>query len=182
MITRNPVATAPPRRASQPRPLESSTLRPGWPVGLLARLRPRSLDQALIAGGDPARSRSLAARARLLTSSRNRVALAAALERLPGLAPPSRFRVRPNGEAVAANEQRLRELGALLRADTPVYARGVAEIGQLLSDGTGPLFRGDALAVERRLERARAAMLGAAQSGTTATADRARSRRANAHR
>jgi hypothetical protein len=168
MITRNPVATAPPRRASQPRPLESSTLRPGWPLGLLARLRPRALDHALIAGADPAHSRQLAARARLLTSSRNRAALAAALERLPGLAPtpPSRFRVRPSEHAVAANEERLRELGALLWGDTPVYARGVADVGQLLSDGAGPLFCGDALTLERRLVRARASMLGATQPGT----------------
>jgi hypothetical protein len=184
MITRIPVATAPPRTATQRRPLDPSTLRPDWRVALLARLRAGALDRALIAGADPARSRPLAARARLLTSSRNRAALAAALEHLPGLAParPSRFRLRPSAQAVAANEERLRELGALLRADTPVYARGVADVGQLLSDGVGPLFRGDALTLERRLVRARAAMLGAAQPGTAAGAGSARRERANAHR
>jgi hypothetical protein len=184
MITRIPVATAPPRRASQRRPLDPSTLSPGRPVGLLARLRPGALDRALIAGADPARSRPLAARARLLTSSRNRAALAAALERLPGLAAarPSRFRLRPSEQAVAANEELLRELGVLLRADAPVYAGGVADVAQLISDGVGPLFRGDALTLERRLLRARASMLGAAPSDTAAGAGSARSKRANAHR
>jgi hypothetical protein len=162
MITRNPAATTP-RHRSQRRQADLGTPRPGWPVRLRARLRAGALNEALIVGADPTRSRALAARARLLTSARSRRALAAALERLPelALAPPNRFRLRPSEQAVAANEERLRELGALLRADTPLYARGLADLGQLLSDSTGPLFRGDALTLERRLARARASMLDA---------------------
>jgi len=159
MITHS-TAAAHPRRPLQ-RQHRPATLRPSWPLRLLARARAGTLNRALIAGADPTRSRALAARARLLTSARSRLALAATLERLLALAPPNRFRVRPSEEAVVANEGRLRELAALLRASTPLYARGLADVSELLADSAGPLFRGDAAGLRARLVRARASMLGA---------------------
>ncbi len=57
-----------------------------------------------------------------------------------------------------SNEPALRELAALLRGSTPVYARGVAMLHALLTDGTGPVYTDpDGALLETRLHEAREA-------------------------
>jgi hypothetical protein len=140
------------------------TLEPGRVARLLARVRAGSLDDALIAGADPADSRQLAARAFELTSRRFRTSLADGLERLLQAAqgPPSPRRVLPRRSTALANACELRELAALLRGASPLYARGVAVLDRLLIDGSGPAYVGDAEALARRLRESRAAMVGEA--------------------
>ena len=137
-------------------------LAPGALVGLLARMRAGSLDRALIARADPAGSRLLAARARQLTSPRSRASLARGLEALLWSAQQGsgRWRVAPRREAVCANASSLAELGALLTSTAPLYARGLAALECLLVDATGPVYRGNAEAIARGLERCRLAMTG----------------------
>jgi hypothetical protein len=148
--------------------LARRALGPGRLVRLLAQARSGSLDRALIAGFDPAGSRLLAARALMLSSSRSRVSLAAGLERLLQAAqgPPSLRRVRPRPETVLANAFELRAVAAALRGTSPLYARGVALVDELLSDGTGAAYRGDGDALAHRLREARAAMQGRDATGT----------------
>jgi hypothetical protein len=138
-------------------------LKPGRLAGLLARARAGALNEALVAGCDPAVSRVLAARALQLTSARSRASLAEGLDRLlrSAQAAPSRWRVRPQRDAVCANASALGELASLLASASPLYARGVAALELLLSDGTGAAYRGDGEALASRLEECRAAMTGA---------------------
>lgn len=152
------------REHSFPRRLHRTaqrTLEPGPLAMLMARVRASSLNRALIAGGDPARSRLLAARVRQLTSARSRDALAGGLDRLlwSAQAPAGRWRVRPHRQAVCANASALGELAALLASATPLYAPGVAALEELLSDGIGPVYHGDGEALACRLGECRAAMM-----------------------
>jgi hypothetical protein len=48
--------------------------------------------------------------------------------------------VAPTPSAVAANADELAALAALLRAEVPVYARGLAMLRNLLTDGAGPAY------------------------------------------
>ena len=138
-------------------------LRPGRLARAFARARSGTLNDALIAGADPASSRALAARTRQLTSPRSRAALAQGLDRLlrSAQADPGRWRVCPPRRAVCANASALGELASLLVSAAPLYARGVAALEQLVSDGTGAAYRGDPEALARGLEECRAAMTGA---------------------
>jgi hypothetical protein len=52
---------------------------------------------------------------------------------------------------VLANVEDLRELERTLRASSPLQARALASLTDLLSDGTGPVFRGDARALRERI-------------------------------
>jgi hypothetical protein len=138
------------------------TLGPGPIARLLARLHPGSLDAALIAGSDPATSRRLAARAATLTGLRYRAAIADGLGRLLEAADgaPRRASALRQGAHVVANASALRELVAVLRGPAPLYARGIAMVNRLLTDGTGPAYVGDRAALARRLLEARAAIDG----------------------
>jgi hypothetical protein len=137
-------------------------LKPSRLARLLARVRACSLNDALIAGADPTASRQLAARALQLTSPRSRSSLAEGLDRLLRSAQeaPGRWRMCPRRGAVCANSSTLGELASLLVSASPVYARGVAALEQLLSDGTGAAYRADGEALACRLEECRAAMTG----------------------
>ncbi len=138
------------------------TLAPGPLARLGARLRSHSLEQALIAGADPVLSPQLAARAAQLTAPGARAQIADALERVLRAArgPQRRWWAVSPSSPVIANAAEIRELAALLRGDTPVYARGVAILNQLVTDGTGPAYRGTAYALAARLHEAGAAMHG----------------------
>jgi hypothetical protein len=139
-----------------------SNLQPGPLTRLLAGLRGGSLDRALAAGADPAASRELTARASIVTSPRFRRALAEGLERWLQAAygrPHSR-RVLPPRSLAAANAGQVRDLIAQLRGSAPLYARGVAAVDELLSDTTGPAYRGDGDTLARRLAEARTGMDG----------------------
>ncbi len=129
---------------------------------LTARVRSQSLDRALIAGVDPRGSAALAARAATLTSPSMRAQIADGLERLVRAAHAPRRRwwaVSPNGP-VPANAEAICELAALLRRDTPLYARGIASLNQLLTDGCGPAFRGSEERLARELREAHASTVG----------------------
>jgi len=140
--------------------LAAGTLRPTRTNRLLARLRPRSLDRRLIAGDDPASSPQLAARAARLASPRERTGLAEGLERLLAATrgPRRRWWAVSARDPLLANAAELRELAALLRSPTPLYAPGIAIVHELITDGSGPVYTGTAELLGRRLDEARAAM------------------------
>lgn len=136
---------------------------PGWSARLAARVNGHALDRALIEGADPAGSEQLAARAARLTSASMRREVARGLDRLAldEREAPGRWRVRPFRVAAAVNARELHALAALLREPGPVYARGIAMLSRLLTEGAGPAYndrRGDLLA--QRLRDARVAMGG----------------------
>ncbi len=139
------------------------TIEPGWITRLAARIRSHALDRALIAGADPAASPQLAARAGTLTSRGHRLLMASGIERLLERAqepPDARQAVAPKRATVAAQAEQLRALARLLRGYTPLYARGLAMVTELLTDGTGPAYHGEPEALTRRLSEARQALAG----------------------
>jgi hypothetical protein len=147
---------------------------PGPVARLAARVRSRSLDSALAGGADPAATPQLAARAARLTARPTRLQIARALERLARTErqPDGRWRVLPFTAAIRANAPELRALAAVLRGPAPVYARGVAMLRLLVTDGTGPAYsdrEGGALAMQ--LRDARAAISGLVGSAGEATRD-----------
>jgi hypothetical protein len=128
---------------------------PSRATRLIARIRGRALDRALIDGVDPTTSPQLAARSARLTKRSTRSGLADSLERLTG-AQSERTRlwgIRPSRDAIRANMRELDTLAALLRGPFPVYAQGVAIVRTLVVDGTGPVYTdrdGGVLAAELR--------------------------------
>ena len=151
---------------------------PGRVARLIARLRAGALDRALIDGADPASSPQLAARAASLTSPRFRELLAAGLERLVLVAegPTRRWWVASHRGPVVANARELHELAALLRGGSLLYARGMAILGELLSDGAGPAYLGEADRLSDELTRARIALDGGAAAAPRTEAARGPSR------
>lgn len=142
--------------------LTTRALQPSRAARLIARLRHASLDRELIAGADPASSPQLAARAARLALTRERTHLAEGVERLLSATqgPQRRWWAVSRREPLLANAAELSHLAALLRSSTPLYARGVAIVHQLLTDGTGPAYFGNAELLDRRLREARTAMCG----------------------
>lgn len=141
-------------------PLQCATclLGPSLTVRAAAHIRGPRLDRALIRGADPAASRLLAARAGQLSSASMRERIADGLERLALSAdhPRSRARVLPSRAAMLANRSEILEIAGLLRRDRPLYARGLAMLKLILTDGAGPAYtdrRGDALADRLRAAR-----------------------------
>jgi hypothetical protein len=138
-------------------------LHPPWSARAAARLFGGKLDRALIDGADPACSPRLAARAAMLTASSTRTELADGLDLIVASAqrPPSRMRMLPLHSSVLANASLLRELAMTLRGPSPLYARGIAMINRLLTDGTGPIYSSsDGTALERELRKVRTAVCG----------------------
>ncbi len=138
-------------------------LAPGRWTQLLARGRHGRLDRAIAAGADPARSALLAARAAQLAGRAMRMRVAADLERAARTADLTgyRFRTPPVAEAVRHNRDEMLSLAHTLREPRPAYARGVALLELLISDGAGPVYTdpsGESLA--RRLRQARARLDG----------------------
>jgi hypothetical protein len=141
-------------------PLRHATrlLGPSAAVRVAARLRRRMLDRALTNGEDPAASPLIAARTTQLSSRSIRRRIADGLERLALSAdgPRGRFRVLPSRAAIRGNRSQLLELAGMLRNDVPLYARGVAILNVVLTDGTGPAYtdrRGDALTRQLQIAR-----------------------------
>ena len=138
-------------------------LGPSITVRAAARLRRNKLDRALIASADPAASRLIAARTAQLGRRSTRARLADGLELLARSAdaPHGRSRILPSRAAVSRNRRDLLELADTLRRDVPLYARGLAMLSVILTDGTGVTYtdhRGHALA--RQLASARATLAG----------------------
>jgi hypothetical protein len=138
-------------------------LEPPRSARLAARMLGGRLDRALIAGADPADSPLLAARAAQLTTRAARAELADGLELLLARAqrPPSRRALVVRHASILANAELVRELADTLRGPAPLYARGLAMIHSLLTDGTGPVYASrDGAALERELRRACGAVCG----------------------
>ncbi len=138
------------------------TICPRWTKRVLARLGARLLDRRLIAGDDPARSPLLAARACRLTSDAHRESLADSVGLLLQTTANADHRVwvMPNRRAIERQADELRYFARLLRSGSPLYASGIAMLGRLLSDGTGPVYVGPPEMLARRLGEVRAALNG----------------------
>jgi hypothetical protein len=130
---------------------------------LRARLRAYSLDRRLAEGEPPESDAALSLRARRLVAPRTAALLAAALQRVlrdavvPQAARPGGMPTRRGAVRDAAAE--IDDLARRLVAPAPVSVRGIAQVGLLVSDGTGPLY--SALAHEdlvAAVRRARAAL------------------------
>jgi hypothetical protein len=136
------------------------TIAPRRAARFLARLGARPLDRRLISGADPASSTLLAARACRLTSYAHREALADSLGGLLHYAahPDHRAWVIPNHRGVERHADELRDFAAMLRSGVPLYARGIAMLGRLLSDGSGPVYVGPPEMLARGLGEVRAAL------------------------
>ncbi len=145
------------RRASA-----ADTLSPRLRARIAARIHATALDRALAGGVDPAASPALAARAARLTSRRERVALADGLERLLRSAQGRRRRwwALDHHATVLENSSELATLASLRRSERPAYARGIAILNLLLTDGTGPAYRGRAADLAQRLHAAHVALDG----------------------
>lgn len=114
---------------------------PGWAARVLSRVRSHALDEALSRNTDPSRSPQLAARAARLTSRAMRDELARSLERLVFVAQhPRRQGLRVRRTAILLSAPALHDVATVLHGPAPVYARGVAIINELLTDGSGPPF------------------------------------------
>jgi hypothetical protein len=115
---------------------------PSVPARITARLRAGVLDRALAAGADPAASPQIAARTAKLGSTLMRTRIAEGLERLALSAdkPRSRLRILPSRAAMLGNRSEMLELADILRQNRPLYARGVAMLKVILTDGTGPAY------------------------------------------
>ena len=104
----------------------------------------RSLDEALADGASPLWNPALALRARQLVSRGSRQQLATSLERLVKEAKRSAC---PRAVAIPLPRREISEaqtslftIAARLRDERPVYARGVALLSRLLSEGSGPAY------------------------------------------
>jgi hypothetical protein len=138
------------------------TLRRLWPWHrLAARCLAPGLDRQLAGGARPEANAVLAARAMVLTSARYRRGLAASLRRMlaasvsPQACPRLLTASRSAGAArqphvplrrdrIAGAAAELDRLARCLAGHSPVPARGVAMVSQLLADGAGPLYRAGA--------------------------------------
>ncbi len=142
--------------------LSATRLRPGLAARFTARVRWSSLDQQLVAGADPSGSPQLAARATVLTSAFERERLAEAIDRVVDAAhgPQRRWWAVSGRRPVCANAEELRALAQLLRSSRPLYARGVAIVNQLITDGCGPLYTAGAEGLAWALYEALGALLG----------------------
>lgn len=140
---------------------------PGPFARLAAHVHARTLDCELSAGRDEHSSARVRARAQLLSARRHRESLADSIDLVIAAAGvrPSRTRIAPAREAVLANASSLRALSTRLRAAPPVAPRALASLTSLLTDGTGPVFHGDARALAAELEDIGAALGASAPPG-----------------
>jgi len=142
-IAAHPVETAAARARHE---ASTAPITSGRWIRLVARLRGGALDRALMAGADPSASPALAARASLLISRRSRNEIAGALDALVRGAqgPRRRWWDLSQRQAILENSSELHALAMTLTHDRVVYAAGVARLRQLVTDGTGPAYRGSA--------------------------------------
>jgi hypothetical protein len=134
--------------ASELIPLQPSTGHRRLPARIRSRLHGARLDGQLAAGVDPSSTPELAARAAWLCKRRSRVALAAGIERSVDEAERGGSPWSPapsiHSGAVRFAKPELLGLANVLRRAGRVSPRGVALVNRLVTDGTGPLFTGDA--------------------------------------
>jgi len=145
--------------------LEDATclLAPGRWTRLMARGRHATLDRAIADGADPAGSPLLAARSAQLATMQMRTRIAADLERVARSAAErcSRFQTLPSPEAVRQNHGELMALAGTLREGGAAYARGIALLELVVTDGAGPAYIDpDGAVLARRLRQARERLAG----------------------
>jgi hypothetical protein len=122
-------------------------------IEIQARCRADSLDAALIDGAGHAGSPALELRAKRLTSSAFRAALATRLEKTVSLSYARRFESRALSSAVVYPPVAIaqlagpavRGLARRLRAMDEVRPRGVALALRLVMDGASPLYLGPSI-------------------------------------
>jgi hypothetical protein len=119
--------------------------RPSLRLRARVRLRRRTLDLQLADGVSPLDDAALALRARQLVCREAREQFAARLE---GLVRHAERPPLPRSVAVPLPRRQILEarlgllaLATCLRAERPLYARGMALLSSLLTDGTGPAYR-----------------------------------------
>lgn|ERR1700761_6262750 len=139
-------------------------LAPGRWTRLLARSRHAALDRAIASGVDVSASPLLAARAAQLTRPGMRRQVAASLEQVAafsdGCSYP-RFRVVPRRAVTRQNREELIKLAGILRDGGPAYARGIALLELVVTDGAGPAYTDrDGARLAQRLHHARARLAG----------------------
>src|SRR6476620_3684086 len=90
-----------------------------------------------------------------LSSRRHRDQLAQAIDTvlLAASRPAGRTRILPDREALWANSQALGGLAVRLRGTEPLDPEAIASLRRLLSDGTGPIYVGDAQALARQIDQ-----------------------------
>lgn len=133
----------PTRPLNGPRPLHGDT-----PIRLRdrfrARLRAQRLDRRLAAGEPAAGSPVLEHRARLLMRTSSRAGIAAGLRHVARGDTRSATlgnRLRPVGGIAASAAAEMNQLADRIDGAGPVDVRLLAAARQLLSDGSGPLYR-----------------------------------------
>jgi hypothetical protein len=138
-------------------------LAPGRWTRLVARGRHATLDRAIAAGADPAGSPLLAARSAQLATMQMRQRVADDLERVAQTAAErcARFQALPAPEAVRRNREELMALARTLREGGAAYARGVALLELVVTDGAGPAYTDpDGTVLAGRLRQARERLAG----------------------
>jgi hypothetical protein len=130
---------------------------------LRARLSSHSLDRRLADGVPPERDAALTLRARRLVEPGTAALLARALQRVlrdaatPQTMLPTGMPTRRRAVLDAAVE--IEDLARRLVAPAPAAVRGIAQVGLLISDGTGPLYSAfSAEDLVAAVRRARAAL------------------------
>lgn len=138
----------------------------GWPLSVRVRVRLQrfSLDRQLARGADPRSSSALARRAHELCQLKLRRGLATDIERaIEAANVPARqltAAVPVDRRAISECRHLLLGLAEDLRCAGCVYARGVALVRVLLSDGGSPLYaRSEPRELEEAIRRARAALM-----------------------
>ena len=136
--------------------------RPSVRARMTARLRARRFDRALAVGVPAPAGSALAAHAARLTSVTERQAVARALHRAVPDAKDTRAtrsgRVPLHRANIASAQALIDQVRLRLHVPHPVGARGMARLRQLLSDGTGPLYRHGSGDLAARLGAALAAL------------------------
>jgi hypothetical protein len=119
-------------------------LRNGPITRLRSCIRGASLDRALAAGANPCESAALARRAAHLSSRRSRRRIAAWVSDTVNAAHQLRrglsAAITPDRDEVLGAAEQLMRVEELLESSGPVYARGVAMLKALLSDGASSLY------------------------------------------
>jgi hypothetical protein len=137
---------------------------PSAPLGarVMARLRAGKFDRMLAVGAPAPAGSALAAHATRLTSTHEREGIARSLRRTVNDArngdAPLSSRVPLNVPNIVAAEDAIDAVTLRLHSPRPVSARGMARLRQLMSDGTGPLYRYGHGDLEGRLGAALAAL------------------------
>jgi hypothetical protein len=136
--------------------------RPSLSARLAARLQAGRLDRLLAVGVPAPVGSALAAHEARLTSMAEREAIARSLRATVVDARGRGFvlssRIPPHAPNITAAEDVIDAVTLRLHSPRPVSARGMARLRQILSDGTGPLYRYGSGDLRGRLGAALAAL------------------------